>query len=150
MSETLLAIDGFDEEKVDRLAALGIISVFDIEEIGAEVIAEELELDPELVASTVQICADKAKVVAEMQAKEKAEAEARRKQEEEAAARLLAGDQTPVDAEADAAAASILGEAPPPPTADDQPPAADGPQTTQDNPVPTQEDDARAADILGQ
>ena len=45
MSQTLLEVDGITEEKVDRLIALGMVSVFDIEEVGAEVLNAELELE---------------------------------------------------------------------------------------------------------
>ena len=113
MSETLTQVEGVDEEKVDRLAALGMISVFDIEEIGAEVLETEREVDEETAERLVLLASEKAKVVAEQQQKDKEEAEARRKEEEAASAALLgqfAGDAPPAaDADADAAAALILG-----------------------------------------
>ena len=43
MADTLESIEGLTEAMLDRLAALGMVSVFDIEEAGAEVLAEELE-----------------------------------------------------------------------------------------------------------
>jgi N utilization substance protein A len=85
MEETLTGIDGVDETHVDRLAALGLISVFDLEEVGAEYIAETLGFEEAKAVEIVAISGERAKVVAEEQAKEKAEAEARKKAEQQAA-----------------------------------------------------------------
>ncbi|MFI4881589.1 MAG: transcription termination factor NusA [Phycisphaerales bacterium JB064] len=109
LSTTLQQIEGVDEQMVDRLAALGMISVFDVEEIGAEVIAAELELSPEMAEKAVQLASEQAKIVAEQQAREKEEAEKRRAEEQ---ARIAAGDDLlgPEGApDADSAAAAILG-----------------------------------------
>jgi N utilization substance protein A len=109
MSTTLQQIDEIDEKMVDRLAALGMISVFDVEEIGAEMLATELELSPELAQKAVALASEQAKIVAAQQAKEKEEAERRRQEEQ---ARIAAGDDLlgPEGApDADSAAAAILG-----------------------------------------
>lgn len=111
MSATLQQVEGIDEQMVDRLAALGMISVFDVEEIGAEVIATELELSPEMAERAVQLASEQAKIVAEQQAREKEEAEKRKAEEQ---ARLAAGEDLlgPEGApDADSAAAAILGGA---------------------------------------
>lgn len=84
MEETLKAIDDISEEQVDRLAALGIISVFDVEEVGPEYIAETLGVDEAKSLEIVTIASEKGKVVAEEQAREKAEAETRKKSEQQA------------------------------------------------------------------
>lgn len=112
MAETLSAIEGVTEEMLDKLAAMGMVSVFDIEEVGAALLMEELTIDETLANTMVNIASERAKVVAEQQEKDRAEADAR-KQEEEAAARRLLGEfdpNTPVDPEADARAAAILGD----------------------------------------
>ncbi|MEN0020752.1 MAG: transcription termination factor NusA [Planctomycetota bacterium] len=109
LSETLLPLEGITEEHVDRLAALGIISVFDVEEVGADVLVAELELDAELAATAAEVAGEKAKIVAEIQQKEKEEADARRAAEQEAAARLLSGDGEASDLSAEAQAAALLG-----------------------------------------
>ncbi len=85
MEETLKAIDGIEESQVDRLAALGIISVFDIEEVGPQYIAETLGVDEAKALEVIGVASDKGKVVAEEQAREKVEAEARKKAEHQAA-----------------------------------------------------------------
>ena len=79
MEETFLSVEGTSEESFDRLAAMGIISVFDLEEVGPEFLAEELELEEDLAIRIVAAASIKGKSVAEIQAKEKAAAEAKRK-----------------------------------------------------------------------
>lgn len=140
LSQTMLEIEGITEEMVDKLAALGMVSVFDIEEVGAEVLMTELSVPEETARLMVDQSSAKAKVVAEQQQREKEEAERKRREEEEAARRLLAGEAPtgPVDAELAAAAILGAGSAPAP--------AAPPPATESASP----DDDARAADILGQ
>ncbi len=140
LSETLLAVETIDEAIIDRLAAIGMVSVFDIEEVGFDVLTQELELTPEVAEQAIEACSGRAKKVAEQQAKEKEEAAKRRVEEEEAARRLLEEGQVP-DGDADLAAAAILGAAS----------MAPATTTTEEN-APEQvaeADDARAADILG-
>ncbi len=139
LSETLTQIEGVTEDKVDRLAALGMISVFDIEEIGAEVVEAELELTPEVAAQAVELCAAKAKIVAAEQALEKEQAAAKRGEEEAAASSILSGDVNPAD-NPEAAAAAILGG------------ALDAVAPTEDaaeDEAASAEAESRASDILG-
>jgi len=113
MAETLSAVEGVTEEMLDRLAAMGMVSVFDIEEVGVSVLTEELEIDDELAGRMVQAAGERAKVVAEQQEKERAEAEVRKREEEEAARRLLGDFDSPppqIDEASGARAAAILGE----------------------------------------
>jgi len=91
MSETLKQVEGVSEEQLDRLAALGMISVFDIEEVGAEVLMNELGVDQATAELMVTKAAARAKEVAEQQQRDKEEAERKKKEEEEAGRRLLEG-----------------------------------------------------------
>jgi N utilization substance protein A len=116
MSQTLQSVPGVTEEMADRLAALGMISVFDVEEVGPEVLMNELQIDEPTARQVVETCAVKGKDVQEQLAKEKAEAEKRRAEEEAAARRLLEGglagegaEGTGVTGDDDARAAAILG-----------------------------------------
>jgi len=120
LAQTILPIEGVDEDLLDRMGALGMISVFDIEEVGPDVLTQELELDADLAQRIVETCTVKAKEVAEQQQREKEEAE-RRKAEEEAAAEAVLGGAPAEGGEAPAAhpdeadearAASILGGGP--------------------------------------
>ena len=104
LEQCLVTVPGITEEHVDRLAALGVISVFDVEEVGSDYIAETLGLEKELTDQMVKVASERAKVVAEEQAKEKQEKE-RQKQ-----AAMAAGF---MSMPGDAQAAAILGQAPP-------------------------------------
>ena len=75
-----------------------MISVFDVEEVGVEMVAEELEIDPAVAQTFIDACSARGKIISEEQARAKEE-EARRQEEGEA--------EGPADAEA--AAAAILG-----------------------------------------
>jgi transcription termination/antitermination protein NusA len=109
MADTLEPIEGVSAEMLDRLAALGIVSVFDVEEVGADVLNAELEIEMGLAQQMVEVAAERAKEVAEQQAKEKEEAERRKAEEEETARRLLDGDLgSGEDVSGDVAAAAIL------------------------------------------
>ncbi len=130
MSQTMLAIEGVNEEVIDKLGALGMVSVFDIEEVGVDVLVNEVGLAEDLAKRMVESASSKAKVVAEQQAKDKAEAERKKREEEAAAAKLLAEGGSPGAVDAEVAAAAILNAQPGAPV--------------------KPEDDARAASILGQ
>ncbi len=107
MAETLSAIEGVNEEMLDRLAALGMVSVFDIEEVGADVLIEQLGAAPAVAQRMITEASARAKIVAEQQERDKAEAFARKVAEEEATRRLLAGEMAPGE-DADMRAAAIL------------------------------------------
>jgi len=114
-----------------------MISVFDVEEVGAEVLVTELGIAEETAAKVIEVVSVKAKEVAEQQAKDKEATERRKREEEEAARRVLSGDVPAGDADPEMAAAAILGASSVP-----MPAAA----PTSAGAV----EDARAADILGQ
>ncbi len=141
LESTVKPLEGVTEEMLDRIGAMGMISVFDIEEVGPAVLQNELGMAEELAGTVVEACSAQAKIVAEQQQKEKEEAE-RRKAEEEAAAAALLGQatggaypslDTAIDAESDLKAASILGDADTTPaeeSTDEAPPAEDSPAET--------------------
>jgi len=112
MQECLEKADILTEDQIDRLAALGVISVFDIEEVGADYLTEAVECTPEEAAKLVEIAAERAREVAEQQQKEKEEEEKRKKEEAEALAAM------PGEAQAAAVFGDILGDAPAAPAED--------------------------------
>jgi N utilization substance protein A len=137
MYATVQSIEGVTEQMADKLAALGMVSVFDIEEVGQEVLMTELGIDEAKAAAVVETCSVKAKEVAAQQQKDKEEKERKAKEEAEVAAKLLAEGGTPTAGEAgEAAAAAILGGG-------TSAPAPAGETKSEDA-------EARAADILGQ
>lgn len=141
LSETLGQIEGVTDEMVDRLAALGMVSVFDIEEVGIEVLMEELELTEDAANGAVELCSARSKEVAVQQQQEKEEAAARRAEEEQAARAVLSGESMPEDPDMAAAAILGIGAAKPEPAS-----PAEGEAEKVET---TKADEARAADILG-
>src|SRR3954463_7978977 len=78
LDETLKRIEGITQEMVDKVIALGLIDVRDIEEVGTGPLMEELGLDEETAEKVVDLCAAEAKIVAvEQEAKKKADAAAK-------------------------------------------------------------------------
>jgi len=99
MDETLKSIEGVTEEMTDRLAALGFANVFDIEEVGPEVLMEQLEefgIDEETATKAVAACAERGKEVQIEQQRQKQEEAARRAAAE--AGEVVEGAEAQVDA----------------------------------------------------
>jgi len=111
LEATVKPIEGIDDAMLDRMGALGMISVFDVEEVGVETLVNDVAMSEELAATLLEQCAAKAREVQEQQEREKEEEE-RRKTEAEEAAIAVAGE------EGESAAASILGEGPATPPAE--------------------------------
>ncbi len=122
LEQTLRPIEGVTDEMLDRMGALGMISVFDVEEVGLGVLQDELGMSEELSEETLHLCSEQAKIVAEQQQKEKEEAEQRRAEELALSAALL-GEETegPIvepDADSESRADDILGLGSPTPMPD--------------------------------
>ena len=78
LDRTLKSVEGVSQEMVDKVIALGLIDVRDIEEVGTGPLMEELGLTEEVAQQIVDRCAEEAKLVAsEQEAKRAAEASAR-------------------------------------------------------------------------
>jgi len=75
LDATLKSIERITQEMVDKVIALGLIDMRDIEDVGTGPLMEELGLDEETAQKVVDRCAEEAKIVAvEQEAKKKAEA----------------------------------------------------------------------------
>ncbi|MBU3729613.1 MAG: transcription termination factor NusA [Phycisphaerales bacterium] len=110
LEETVRTVPGITDEMLDRMGALGMISVFDVEEVGEPVLVQECGMTPEMAQQVVSTCAERGRAVAEQMAQEKAAEEARRAEEGAQADALLGGEgAVATDAESEAAADSILG-----------------------------------------
>ena len=141
LESTVRPIEGITDEMLDKMGALGMISVFDVEEIGEEALQAELEMSAELAATVVDSAALKAKEVAEQQERDREEEERRRVEEEAAASALLDGDGGG-STEDDSRAAAILGGGPLPDSTDaaqEQEDQVDGDADSADPDVPTPE-----------
>ena len=78
---TLREFEFMDDTKVDRVIAMGMINLLDIEEVGPEPFIQELELSEEQAAEMVAKCSEEAKLFAVVAEKEKEAHEAQREQE---------------------------------------------------------------------
>jgi N utilization substance protein A len=136
MYQTIQSIEGVTEKHADKLAALGMVSVFDVEEVGIEVLMTELEVDEAKANEIVETCSVKAKEVAAQQLKDKEEKERRMREESDMARKALEGG---VAAGEDAASA-ILGAG----SLGDLPVSAPAPGPAGDGSA-----ESRASDILG-
>ncbi len=103
--DALKPVDGVTEEMLDRMAALGIISIFDVEEIGRNVLEEDLEFPKQVADRCIEVAIARSKEVTAEQEATKLEEEARRI-EDEAAASAVLDEMT--DEASEAAADSIL------------------------------------------
>ncbi|MEE2681668.1 MAG: transcription termination factor NusA [Planctomycetota bacterium] len=113
LEQTVRPIEGVTDEMLDRMGALGMISVFDVEEIGEEALQAELEMSPEMAAQVVDAAALMAKEVAEQQEREREEQEALRANDEEATAGILMDSgMGESDPDVESRASDILGGGP--------------------------------------
>jgi len=111
LEQTVRPLEEVTSEILDKMGALGLISVFDVEEVGEGILLEALALTDELAGRIVEACSAKARIVEEEQAREAEEAEVRKAEEQAAADVLLGGPDAvaEVDAAAESAADDILG-----------------------------------------
>ena len=78
LDSTLKSIEGITREMVDKVVALGLIDVRDMEEVGTGPLMEELGLDEATAQKVVDRCMEEAKIVAvEQEAKKAADAKSK-------------------------------------------------------------------------
>jgi len=97
LEKSLREVEGVDSTSVDRVIAMGMVSVLDVEEVGPEPLVNELGMDRALARSIVVRCAEAAKEAAA--AKQAAE---KLKNAEARSARIRA--EAPAEAPAEASA----------------------------------------------
>jgi len=61
LASCIKSVEGTDDTFVDKLIALGIISVLDLEEVGAEPLVKELKIDTEFANKVINAAAEEAK-----------------------------------------------------------------------------------------
>jgi len=118
MEKVFSGIEGVEDVLLDKLLAMGIVSLADVAEVGVEPLVEELEMEETLAKQMVDIAAIEAKRIAqEQEARKAAEATAREAAAQEAAAAEAEGrpiegvDESQVEAPPEAAGiASETGE----------------------------------------
>ena len=113
LGETLRPIEGVTDEMLDKIGALGMISVFDIEEIGSQLLVEDLGVSDELAESICEASSARARLVEVEREREAAAAAARAAEEAVATEAILGGEPSAAtvvpDVDAESAADSILG-----------------------------------------
>lgn len=72
LDQTLKSVEGVTQEMVDKIIALGLIDVRDIEEVGIEPLMEEVGMPEDLARRVMERCAEEAKIVAVEQEQKKA------------------------------------------------------------------------------
>jgi N utilization substance protein A len=111
LEETVRGVEGVTDEMLDRMGVLGLISVFDVEEVGEAILVNEAGMSDELAVAVVDACTERAKVVAaEQEAAKQAEAERMAAEGGDVVDGILGGGGTPAtDQASEAAADDILG-----------------------------------------
>ncbi len=96
MISTLRSVEGVDDTLIDKVLALGLVSVLDLEEVGTEPLIEALSLTPELAGVMVTRATEEARQQAAN--KEKASAAQAVLAEESGAGQAPQGDEEAADA----------------------------------------------------
>jgi len=131
LATTLKRIEGVDEVVAERVSLLGLISVLDVDEVGAEPLVKELAMEPELAERIVAACREEAKIV---QVEQEAEKKAKEAAKAAAAAALASGIEPPsAEAAIESPAlatdeADLAAEPPAEPAADSTTPVDDNPE----------------------
>ncbi len=72
LHDTLTVIEGVTQEMVDKIIAMGLIDVRDVEEVGSEPLMEELQMSQEVADRVVERAGEEAKLVTVEQEQKKA------------------------------------------------------------------------------
>jgi len=120
LEQTLKSVSGVDDVIVDKLVAMGCVSVMDVDEIGPEPLVQELQLDQELAERIVEAAGEEAihqeelRIEAEKAKAEAAAAGAPAEVATEPGAAVLADESATADATAEPteASSSFVAEAP--------------------------------------
>jgi len=73
LTNCVKTVEGADDTVVDRLIALGVISILDLEDVGTEPLISELNIDPEIAQKLVAAANEEAKRIAAESQKKQAE-----------------------------------------------------------------------------
>ena len=75
LANGIKSVEGVDEAMVDKLIALGVISVSDLEDVGVEPLINELNIDTDIAEKLVAAAAKEAERLAEESKQNEAEKE---------------------------------------------------------------------------
>ena len=141
LEKALREVPGVDSTVVDQIIAMGMVNVVDVEEVGADPLVNEIQLDRELAAKIVVRCSEEARKVAEQQGKEKRlfSVNQEKEQAEKKQAELDKLTEPEKPAEAEKPAAPVKAEADPAPTEPAPPAATEAPSQGEAPAAPEQE-----------
>ncbi len=128
MEKTLKKVEGVDDVLLDKIVALGCVSVQDVDDIGPEPLVEYLEISPELAE---RICVEAGEEVIRQEEEKEAAEKARR----EAEAAGLATDQPSAQTVGEPAAGVFEPTTPTPPEATPTPSNSTTTRPVEDQPV---------------
>jgi N utilization substance protein A len=75
LANCIKSVEGVDEAMIDKLIALGVISVSDLEDVGTEPLVNELKIEPDMAEKLVTAAAREAERLAEESKRHEAEKE---------------------------------------------------------------------------
>jgi len=140
LEKSLKTIEGVDEPMLDRMVALGVINLLDIEEMGPEPLIKELELAHDLAEKIASVAVDEAKRIAVEDAARKAaeDAEKRAQVSPLDAAMASSGPGKPADGATTTPLSPLaaLEAAPAPAPVSESPAEASTPAAPAETPVP--------------
>ena len=94
LEKTLSQLEGIEPVIIEKMVAMGMISVMDVEEVGPEPLIQDLEMESELAARVIEVSSEAAKrIQAEMEAARIAERAAKEAEAAAEAAREAAGEE---------------------------------------------------------
>ena len=91
LDATLKQVEGIEQSYVDKIIAMGLIDVRDLEEVGTGPLVEELQLPEDLAGRIVERCGAEAKLVVVEQEVKKSAAAAMKQKERSAFAAITSG-----------------------------------------------------------
>ncbi len=106
---TVRSVEGVTDDMLDKMGALGLISVFDVEEVGEPVLEQELGMTEAMAIEVVTACTEKGKIVAEQLRVEQEQKAADAAEAEARLSRSIRDAEVTTDAASESAADSILG-----------------------------------------
>jgi N utilization substance protein A len=145
LEKTIRQIEGVDSTLVDKVIALGMVSVLDVEEVGPEPLTNDLEVDRELAQKIVVHCAEEAKRQADRQAAEKARKEAEQADGDAAPAPAPPGEPAEPAPAPPASEPDPQADSPTPPHGDPAQPAEPAPAPPADPQAAEPEDESQTS-----
>jgi len=92
LEKVLSQVEGMDNEKIEKIMAMGLVSLMDIEEVGADPLVSTLGITPELAEQVIAVASEAAKRIAAEKAAAAAEAAAAAAAAEQARTDEAAGE----------------------------------------------------------